>query len=131
MKTEYAKFKKNDILGDAYVTKALQIKITGKKEIAKFVKDARERFNKVDYKAMYKIKIKGENDKLVIESEDMKFKDFKAIMKDADPKNIKQLQITFYYDVFPELKEDEIEVLCKMLKKICARYDAKVRKILY
>ncbi len=131
MKTEYTKFKKNDILADAYVTKALQIKITGKKEIAKFVKDTRDKFNKVDYKAMYRIRIKGENDKFDIEPEEMKFKEFKAIMKDAEPKNIKQLQVTFYYDVFPELKEDEIEVLCKMLKKICERYSAKVRKILY
>ena len=131
MKTEYTKFKKNVILADAMVTKSLQIKISGKKEIAKFVKDCRNKFTKTDYKAMYKIKLKGESDKFIIEPEEMKFKDFKGIMEDAEPKNIKQIQVTFYHNILPELPSEDVEILCKMLKKTCERYDAKVRQIFY
>lgn len=131
MKTEYMKFKKNTILSNAMTTKALQIKITGKKEISKFVKDSVNKFTKTDYKAIYKIKIKGGDNKFIVDPEEMKFKEYKGIMKEVDPKNISQIQVTYFHDIFHELSYDEIEVLCKMLKKTCERYDAKIRQIFY
>lgn len=131
MKTEYVKFKKGDFIEEAFTTKAIQMRINDSKSITKFTKDVVEKFKKTDYKAMDKIKIKGEKDVFTIDTREIKFKDFKGIMKDANPKNIKQIQITFFNNMLQDLDEDDLTVLAKVLKKNCERYNAKTRRVLY
>ena len=131
MKTEYTKFKKGDFIEEAFTTKSIQMKIFDSKSITKFVKDVNEKFNKTDYKSMDKIKIKGEKDVFTIQTKEMKFKEFKEIMKEANPKNIKQIQITFFNNILQELDEDDLSVIAKVLKKNCERYNAKTRRVLY
>lgn len=133
MKTEYTKFKKGIFVEEAFTTKAIQMKISDNKAITRFMDDVANKFSKTDYKAMDKIKIKGKDKKEVFEvnTNDVKFKEFKAIMKDANAKNVNQIQITFFNNVLQELDDDQLRVVAKVLKKNCERYDAKTRRILY
>lgn len=131
MKTEYTKFKKGDFVDEAFTTKSIQMRINDSKSIVKFTKDVVEKFKKTDYKSMDKIKIKGEKDTLTVDTKEMKFKDFKEIMKEANPKNIKQIQITFFNNMLQDLDEDDLMIIAKVLKKNCDRYNAKTRRVLY
>lgn len=133
MKTEYTKFKKGMFIEEAFTTKSIQMKISDNKAIARFMDDVVNKFTKTDYKAMDKIKIKGKDKKEVFEinTKDMKFKEFKGVMKEANAKNINQIQITFFNNILQELEDDQLRVVAKVLKKNCERYDAKTRRVLY
>lgn len=102
------------------------------KGIKKYFNDILTKHKKSDYKFFSEIRIKGDKDEVLeVETCDMKFKEYKAIIAEASPDNVESIEFDISLEFLVDVDEieinDALNELYDAMEFICDRYNCKVR----
>lgn len=126
--SKFVKFKKNDFADKANFLKKLVIAFDGEENLTKFKEDVLDDMSKKEFRIFDKIIIFGkEGESFIVKPKKDKFKEFKKTISEADMKKVDHVEIHLLKNVAPDLDCDDIQVLTKIIKKICKKYNGLVK----
>lgn len=127
----FRKFKKSEFLNNYMFIQKVIIRIDDQKMIQKFKDTVLEDMTKKEFTIYDKIILVSNTEQkefCEFKCKKTKFKKFKEVLKEADMKNVGYIDIIMVSGgMCQELDEDDAEVVSKIIKKTCKRYDALVK----